>query len=397
MIINIPNCAPLEIDDAFYEARPYAAAYGLATPEISEVTLLLSDSEFVGIDLSVLEELPEGMGGFALPADIKKFAIFNYTTETGWAAGESDESGNDDAALVILFVLVFMAISLPLLYSNHNIYYIDPETETKSDKILFLNNESNAKVAIPMEIIEIFTNFIRKCYRDTSLSLNSTLLLEKLRTIPYIPIGLFLDKYIPTNKVLAMLAGDFGEELKNNKAMSVQANLCKNNTNLKSINLSNVTTINLNAFEGCINLNNIHLPNLQTISDYTFKNCSSLTEVVFPKVTEIGNYAFENCSQLKLIDFKESVEFSDTSLANATGLQVLILRNSKMSTVPSNNSTFGNTPIASGQGFIYVPSDILNSYKQNSNWNKKWSSVFRPLENYTIDGTLDGAFDWSKI
>lgn len=91
-------------------------------------------------------------------------------------------------------------------------------------------------------------------------------------------------------------------------------------TNLTTINLDNLTKIDLNAFENCTNLEycsgpnstqgELNLPNLaNTLGDLAFKGCMKLTSVTsLGSVTTIGNSAFENCSLLANINIPASVE-----------------------------------------------------------------------------------------
>lgn len=63
-----------------------------------------------------------------------------------------------------------------------------------------------------------------------------------------------------------------------------------------------ITSIGVNAFDGCQLLANIVLPNnssFKTVTDYMLANCPMLTSIVIPdSVSEIGRYAFQNCSSL---------------------------------------------------------------------------------------------------
>lgn len=75
------------------------------------------------------------------------------------------------------------------------------------------------------------------------------------------------------------------------------------NTTITSVSLpSNVTTIEGQAFMGCMALANVYLGNVQTISTSAFQGCTGLTEIVIPpSVTSIGVYAFYGCSSLALV------------------------------------------------------------------------------------------------
>jgi hypothetical protein len=53
-------------------------------------------------------------------------------------------------------------------------------------------------------------------------------------------------------------------------------------------------------------------------------------------------------------------------------------------------------PSGSKDGYIYVPSSLVDSYTANSKWST-YATQFRALESYTVDGTITGALDKSKI
>ena len=60
------------------------------------------------------------------------------------------------------------------------------------------------------------------------------------------------------------------------------------------------------------------------------------------------------------------------------------------------SNAFLGTKIASGTGYIYVPASLSASYKTAGNWTA-FSNQFRALEDYTVDGTVTGDLDESKI
>ena len=62
--------------------------------------------------------------------------------------------------------------------------------------------------------------------------------------------------------------------------------------------------------------------------------------------------------------------------------------------------TASSDPLISNQSggvcYIYVPSALIEQYKVATNWTV-YASQFRVLEDYTVDGTITGALDESKI
>lgn len=90
-----------------------------------------------------------------------------------------------------------------------------------------------------------------------------------------------------------------------NRLIILPKNLFKNNTTIQSFNelqqfLS--VQIGISCFEGCTNLNQINLSKVTTIGDNAFNGCNALSgSVNCPNLTSIGANAFKNCSNLQNI------------------------------------------------------------------------------------------------
>jgi hypothetical protein len=122
---------------------------------------------------------------------------------------------------------------------------------------------------------------------------------------------------------------------------------------------------------------------IKTIGDYSLYSCKCLTLVDLPSLEAIGVAAFQCCSALDtLILRNESVPLSvDGSAIWASAIGV--------------NWILG-TAIASGKGYIYVPSVMVTKYSTHA-YAKPYANQFRALEDYTVDGTVNGDLDESKI
>jgi hypothetical protein len=149
--------------------------------------------------------------------------------------------------------------------------------------------------------------------------------------------------------------------------------VCRNGTALRTVNLPSATTTGGPGwFDGCVNLANVNMPLMRVIHNRAFKGCSSLESLRFSACTEIYSNSFEN-----------------------SALEALILENGAMCRLSHINS-FANTPIASGTGYIYVPRALIEDYKAATNWST-YADQFRALEDYTVDGTVTGKLDETKI
>jgi hypothetical protein len=115
--------------------------------------------------------------------------------------------------------------------------------------------------------------------------------------------------------------------------------------------------------------------------------------LILPSVVKTNGQSLCWCGNLKIIDFHQVCTIGEAPW-QCKKLVALILRGDGISTL--SNGDFNNTPIASGTGYIYVPRARVDSYKSATRWST-WASQFRALEDYTVDGTIMGELDESKI
>ena len=137
---------------------------------------------------------------------------------------------------------------------------------------------------------------------------------------------------------------------------------------------SNVTIIGDSAFRNCDALTTVNFPNVTFLGDNAFFGCDALTTLAFPNVTTIRSSVFSSCIALKAVIFRNTENISTLNYTNA----------------------FNSTPIKNGNGYIYVPRALVEEYKSATNWSTL-ASQFRALEDYTVDGTITGALDETKI
>ena len=84
-------------------------------------------------------------------------------------------------------------------------------------------------------------------------------------------------------------------------------------TALTTVNLSQVTWINLNAFYECTSLEMLILDNVTEIGRETFYGCTSLKTLKIPKCTRFGNYIVTGCKALTRIEATATGDFADLS------------------------------------------------------------------------------------
>lgn len=89
--------------------------------------------------------------------------------------------------------------------------------------------------------------------------------------------------------------------------------------------------------------------------------------VYLPKCTNLSasNAIYSN-SALYCACFDAVQSFGILSMGSNTSLNAVIVRSNSIPSVQT--STFNNTPIASGTGYIYVPDDLVAQYQVATNW-----------------------------
>lgn len=157
-----------------------------------------------------------------------------------------------------------------------------------------------------------------------------------------------------------------------------------------------ITTIGYDAFKGCTYLDLIKLPeSLIEISSYSFDGCSSLRLTELPNnLTRMLSGCFYGCTSLALTRLPNIVDFSNgtgqnghfngctnirnivvpsvtTNLANSmfknTSLDTIVIERTE-SVISVGANTFEGTPLQKGKGGIVVPENLLNDYKNATNW-----------------------------
>ena len=147
---------------------------------------------------------------------------------------------------------------------------------------------------------------------------------------------------------------------------------CKN---LTTVNFPEVTTTGTGILSSCSSLISASLPKLKTISNNTFNGCSALLNVNIPSVTSVQHYAFRDCASLKRIDLHEIGSIvGDTAFARCYALTTVILRRAQYPVALNNTNAFSGCTKVN----FYVPDDLVDSYKEATNWSA-YANRIKPI------------------
>lgn len=132
-----------------------------------------------------------------------------------------------------------------------------------------------------------------------------------------------------------------------------------------------------------------------TIRSYAFYNRSALTSVK-TVATTVGSYAFGECTGLKTIDFLSDMPVTIQANAfNGSRINAVFLRSSSVCTL-TNINAFENTPIIAGFGAIYVPEDLVDDYKEATNWSSLSNQIY-PISMYPVTDFSTIVHSWEDI
>ena len=142
------------------------------------------------------------------------------------------------------------------------------------------------------------------------------------------------------------------------------------NSALTSVKFPNLTNTGQYSFQYCTGLQHItadQFPNLTTIGSNAFANCTNLVDAEFSAVTSVSSSAFSGCSNLEKVDFKGTAPVNiQAAFPSCAKMDALFVRSATKSTLASNG--LSGTKIGTGNGAVYVPTDLVSTYKADNQW-----------------------------
>lgn len=151
---------------------------------------------------------------------------------------------------------------------------------------------------------------------------------------------------------------------------------------LVSVDLPNVTNIGQYAFYKSVNLESVNFPNLITLGTQSLRMCTALKSVNFPYITgTLWSYMLDGCTSLERADFGQLDAVGSNSMNGCSSLHTVILRRTNKIASLQGTTALRGTLIEAGTGYVYVPRDLVDSYKVASNWTT-YADQIRAIEDY---------------
>ena len=199
-------------------------------------------------------------------------------------------------------------------------------------------------------------------------------------------------------------------------------------TALKRVSIPKASSLSNSVFRGCSELTEVFAPNVETCYGWAFCQSPKLSDVYMPKLTmtdresfkrtgltkqcfpcltTVGIGSFGTCANLTFMDLPVCTYIGSGAFSQSSNFATLILRSETMCTLANEDAFLagwpgGYTDIKDGTGYIYVPRALLSDddaakdYRRATNWSA-YAAQFRALEDYTVDGTITGELDETKI
>ena len=250
-----------------------------------------------------------------------------------------------------------------------NTYYADDAISLNEAVTHILEDGSRTfTVNLPSDAeTELFTA-IRRAIIDTEGVGNGSINLT-LAGVEAIPDH---DEYDPSNLVFG---GYYGDELE-----SV--------TQLASINLPDVISIGIRAFESCDSLVSVSAPKVQTIGDWAFAY-TGISELELPEVTSIGWAAFIVCENLSTVILPKATNIGQQAFdINSLTLTSLVL-------LSEDDIYIEKKALGYPETFSTNINLVLNANKKDEvtnglNWN---GFAFKSIMYPCVDGSMNHTYE----
>lgn len=134
-----------------------------------------------------------------------------------------------------------------------------------------------------------------------------------------------------------------------------------------------------------------------TLRSYAFYYNDVIASIKLPNCASVGSSAFAYCTALTTVDLSQQISITSGLFSNCSAFTHLILRSSTL--CPLNvafSNVFAGTKIGQGFGAIYVPSNLVDTYKSATNWSAA-SGQIHALEDYPVTDFSTIKDDWDTI
>lgn len=135
-----------------------------------------------------------------------------------------------------------------------------------------------------------------------------------------------------------------------------------------------ITTIGNNSLRTLL-ISSLHCENVISVAGEAVRQCNELVSIYLPKCTTFGGYSFGIEPKLERVDLGSIEAIKAYDFYNCPKIIAFIIRTTSKVCSLANVNAFASSGIANGTGYIYVPDDLVDSYKSATNWSTYASQI----------------------
>lgn len=159
-------------------------------------------------------------------------------------------------------------------------------------------------------------------------------------------------------------------------ATKIVANAFYSNQIITSASFPNATTVGKSAFNRALALTNLHLPKATVLNESALASCNKLVGVELPNVRTVYRYVFQYCELLESIDCHQLTYIAAYAFQYCYSLKSVIIRSETVCSLVNKNAfEYCSHFTSTKDGYIYVPANLVDSYKADTNWSSYASQI----------------------
>ena len=276
-----------------------------------------------------------------------------------------------------------------------------PSSMTSIPKGAFCNCSSLSSFEIPNTVISICDEAFSGCVGLTSISIPESV--SSIGTNAFYQCSGLTSVHITDLEAWCKITYTTSyKSAQNSNPLSYAHHLFLNDTEIQDLVIpNNVTSINRNAFHGCLGLKSVTIPSgVTTIGDYAFYHCDSIKSLsIANSVTSIGDLAFCWCMEISSLNLPNSVtSIGESAFAQCHSLTSLDIPNSITTiskeafywcwnltsiNIPSSVTSIGESAFERCQRLtsVTIPSSITSIGDKAFQFCSSLTSVYSLIEN----------------
>lgn len=119
----------------------------------------------------------------------------------------------------------------------------------------------------------------------------------------------------------------------------------------------------------------------------TMRDMTHLRIVKTPRAAQNGTNTFCNCTSLEIVEWERDIGYQ--LFNNCTALKAAVIIGATTTHMWTTTS-FYNASVEAGTGFVYVPPQLVKSYKAHTNWALFASQIYPFVNTYEELSGIDG-------